>query len=65
MEQETTMAEPRRDLIEPLRKELATKNVAKRNNLASKLVAKFYLKSTEVLMLRRFLEFKSRKRSNE
>ena len=41
MEHGATTAEPRRDLIEPLRKELATKNVAKRNNLASKLVAKF------------------------
>ncbi len=65
MEHGTTTAEPRRDLIEPLSKERAIKSVAKRNNFASKLVTKFYLKSAEILMLRRFLEFKSRKRSNE
>ena len=35
MEHGTTTAEPRRDLIEPLRKELAIKSAAKRNNFAS------------------------------
>ena len=57
MEHGTTTAEPRRDLIEPLRKELAIKSAVKRNNFASKLVTKFYLKSAEVLMLRRFNKF--------
>ena len=35
MEHGTTTAEPRRDLIEPLSKEQAIKNAAKRNNFAS------------------------------
>ena len=65
MDQETTTTELGRDPAEHLSKERAIKSVAKRNNFASKLVTKFYLKSAEVLMLRRFLEFKLRKRSNE
>lgn len=35
MEHGTTTAEPRRDLIEPLRKELAIKSAAKSSDLAS------------------------------